>query len=111
MSIIIDIGTDFARYPFGRYKSDGEYSGERFRQDFLERALRSATGKITVILDGARGMGSSFLEEAFGGLVREGFDPSLLKSRIEIVSRDATRVAQIEGYINEARRIMARARA
>ena len=67
--IKINIAKDFNRFPSGRYKRLGTTSGEGFREQFLEQPL--AAGKmITVELDGTIGYGSSFLEEAFGGLIR-----------------------------------------
>ena len=65
----IDISKHFSDVPAGRYKTDGPNSGERFRNDFLVPALH-AGNKVEVILDGSEGYGSSFLEEAFGGLIR-----------------------------------------
>ena len=71
-SITINIATDFTPYPGGRYRSDGDFSGERFREELLRPAFSNAENEtITVDLDGAAGFGSSFLEEAFGGLVRD----------------------------------------
>jgi hypothetical protein len=64
---------DFAPSPGGRFVSDGEFSGEWFRDEILVPALRTANSDsepVVVILDGTSGYGSSFLEEAFGGLVR-----------------------------------------
>jgi hypothetical protein len=64
---------DFAPSPGGRYVSDGEYSGEWFRDDILAPALsaaQAASDTLVVELDGTSGYGSSFLEEAFGGLIR-----------------------------------------
>ena len=66
---------DFVPYPGGRFVSDGEYSGEWFREQILVPALNQAIQnheKLTVILDGVPGYGISFLEEAFGGIIREG---------------------------------------
>lgn len=60
---------DFTKYPGGRYRTDGKGSAEAFREDHLEPALRDG-GRVAVDLDGVLGAGSSFLEEAFGGLVR-----------------------------------------
>lgn len=71
---IIVIARDFSRYPGGRYKDDGEFSGEAFREDVLVPALNAARDthtKVVVDIDGAAGYPASFLEEAFGGLVRE----------------------------------------
>lgn len=85
---MINVAEDFTRYPGGRYREDGEHSGEEFRDDVLVPALERARvsgGKVTVVLDGVTGYPSSFLEEAFGGLVREGhFTAAALKSLLEI---------------------------
>jgi hypothetical protein len=98
----IELAKDFARYPFGRYTSDGPYSGERFRKEFLAKYLADKNETVRVVLDGALGLGSSFLEEAFGGLVRSGFDRTDLQRRIQIVSRDGTKSAEIARYISHA---------
>ncbi len=69
--MMIDVASDFSPYPAGRFKSDGPFSGEQFREDRLLPALRRGE-HVTVRLAGTKGYGSSFLEEAFGGLVRHG---------------------------------------
>lgn len=81
----IDIGVDFSRTPLGRYHpKDGPNTGERFRSEFLVPALRSGD-TVIVRIDQAEGYGSSFLEEAFGGLIRkEGFSASTLKEKLKI---------------------------
>ena len=81
----INIGVDFSRTPLGRYHpKDGPNTGERFRNEFLAPALRSHP-LVTVRIDQVEGYGSSFLEEAFGGLVRrEGFTALDLKNRVKI---------------------------
>ena len=66
----ISIAEDFSRYPAGRFRSDGDASGEAFREDLLVTAL-DQFDTVKVVFDGIAGCGSSFLEEAFGGLVRE----------------------------------------
>jgi len=68
------IADEFSRYPGGRFREDGPNSGEEFRDDLLVPALneaRVAGGTVFVELDGTAGYASSFVEEAFGGLVRE----------------------------------------
>jgi hypothetical protein len=75
----ISIANDFTRFPGGRYREHGKGSGELFREDFLLPVLRA--GETAVVdLDGTSGYPSSFLEEAFGGLVRAGFTPSQIRS-------------------------------
>jgi hypothetical protein len=98
----ISVSEDFTKYPYGRYRNDGPNSGEEFRDDHLIPALKK-NDLIEVILDGAAGYGSSFLEEAFGGLVRKGFKKELLRNKLIIVSKnDPTYVNEIWGYIDDA---------
>lgn len=96
---MINIAEQFTRFPAGRYRSDGRYSGERFREDFLAPALRQHA-KVAVQLDGTMGYGSSFLEEAFGGLVRAGFESEALLDQIVLESRDASLVSEIKEYLS-----------
>lgn len=103
----IDIGRDFSRVPAGRHSADGDYSGEAFREKLLAPALREFTD-VRVILDNTEGFGSSFLEEAFGGLVRvSGFTAEFLRKHltIEAASKPAQRYKKkILQYIDEAER-------
>jgi STAS-like domain of unknown function (DUF4325) len=95
----IKILEDFTRYPAGRYVSDGGFSGERFRKELLVPALNMAD-TVEIYLDGTLGYGSSFLEEAFGGLVRiEGLKSSDLLKRLVFVSNDETLITEIRQYL------------
>lgn len=97
----INVANDFSKYPAGRFKSDGPFSGESFRDKILIPALKKDNATIEIDLDGARGYGSSFLEEAFGGTVRKGFSPESLLSRIQFIStRDPSLIEEIKRYIN-----------
>lgn len=104
---IINIRKDFSRYPAGRYLADGPYNGEKFREKFLIPALSEAINqdeKVKVELDGVRGYNSSFLEEAFGGLVRsEKFASTKnLPEKFEFISTDKSLIEEIRGYMEEA---------
>lgn len=100
---VINLERDFSRYPAGRYLEDGPYNGQKFRDEFLVPALKDETVSHVVIeLDGARGLGSSFLEEAFGGLIRAGISRSDALNRVELISQDASLIEEIRGYIKEA---------
>lgn len=66
----ITIAKDFSKFPAGRFREDGKASGAAFRDDLLVAPLRKEE-RVLVVFDGVAGFGSSFLEEAFGGLVRE----------------------------------------
>jgi hypothetical protein len=70
VNTVISIANDFSKFPAGRYESDGPASGQSFREKHLKPAL-DANDMVTVDMDGVLGYGSSFLEEAFGGLVRD----------------------------------------
>lgn len=95
---VINVARDFSKYPAGRYLEDGPASGQLFRERFLIPALKESK-ILTIELDGTRGYGSSFLEEAFGGAVREGFSPTLVKSAFPLVSDDQSLVDEIHDYI------------
>lgn len=102
----IDVARSFTSYPVGRTRSDGRYSGEAFRDDHLVPALKA--GAVTVLMDGAKGYGSSFLEEAFGGLVyRRGFEPGQLRERLVIRTKHSLLSAEIWSYIKEAGQLKA----
>lgn len=98
---MISVVNDFSENPAGRYVADGPNSGERFRNEYLLPPLREGKS-IVVNLDGALGFGSSFLEEAFGGLVRNGIPASDLLKRITIKSSVSIYGARIRRYIEEA---------
>lgn len=101
-SITIDIANDFSPFPAGRNRADGRYSGEAFRDDLLLPALKS-TEHVVILFDGAAGYGSSFLEEVFGGLVREhGYNNFALKERLTLTSSDTLLIEEIESYIFDA---------
>lgn len=65
----INVVKDFNKKPYGRYPNDGEGCGQYFRQRVLAPALREHD-QVHVILDGYNRYGRSFLDEAFGGLIR-----------------------------------------
>ena len=94
----IKISDSFSRYPAGRYIKDGPFSGELFRNEFLEPALQGGN-KTIIDLDGTRGYGSSFLEEAFGGLVRKQYAPERILDSFEFKSQDESLILEIKDYI------------
>lgn len=101
--LIINVAKEFTRFPSGRFKANGDTSGEAFRQRFLEPALREGKD-ITVELDGTIGYGSSFLEEAFGGLVRSlKIEPQTIKLKLHVKSQDLSLIEEIYEYISDAR--------
>lgn len=99
--ITIQLAKEFSRYPAGRNTKDGPFSGELFRKKFLEPNLK-VHDELIIELDGARGYGSSFLEEAFGGLVRAGYSIEDLKKRLTIRAANESLAVEIFDYIERA---------
>ena len=98
----IDVSKQFSPTPAGRYLSDGPYSGEAFREKLLFPAL-NANDVVEINLDGALGYGSSFLEEAFGGLVREkGLKMADLRRKLRIKTSRKFYGDRIWFYIEQA---------
>ncbi len=108
--MILSIPNEYSKFPAGRTPADGPFNGQRFREEFLLPALHralAAKSKLVVSLDGAGAYSSSFLEEAFGGIVRaKVFSNDVLSGLLEIRAEDAAyRPAKIdaESYMAEAR--------
>lgn len=100
--IEINVGSDFSPAPGGRNYSDGPNSGERFRCEFLEPNLKKYD-RVTVYLDTTEGYGSSFLEEAFGGLIRNSlFTADQLTGKLDLHSSDDFLLTEIKQYISDA---------
>lgn len=98
----INIAKDFSAFPAGRYLSHGKYTGEGFRKEHLLPALKDYE-KVIVNFDGGKGYGSSFLDEAFAGLIRsEGYTRQQLENKLELVSSSPSLVQESWQYIREA---------
>ena len=79
----VHLARDFSRFPGGRFRDDGPHSGQEFREGILGPALKSGE-RVVVSLDGVAGLPASFLEEAFGGLIRSGFSLNHLERHLEV---------------------------
>lgn len=75
---VVKVVKDFHPLPAGRYLEDGPGNGTTFREKFLVPALQQHRD-LLIDLDDAPGYPSSFLEEAFGGLVRLKFSPEVIR--------------------------------
>lgn len=91
MNVIkIVIAKDFTNTPGGRYKNEGDFSGEEFRNSVLRPKYEKAVVEnkmLFVDLDGCMGYPSSFLDESFGGLARE-FSSEDISKRMILKSDD-----------------------
>ena len=96
---------EFSKTPGFRKIEDGPYSGELFFRDYLQPKFQEALDKnaiLLVILDGARGYGTSFLEESFGGLARR-YGAEIVLQHLEVISDDEPYLADdVKTYIDEA---------
>jgi len=89
----VNIAKDFSTTPAGRRENDhGPNSGETFRKKFLVPKLREAIesrSTLSVVLDGTAGYPASFLDEAFGGLIREdNFQKADLDRHLDVKAED-----------------------
>ncbi|WFF38005.1 STAS-like domain-containing protein [Moraxella nasibovis] len=102
MTRTIQVAKDFALLPAGRYKKDGSHTGEHFREK-LKDLLSQSNESIEVNFDGVLGAGSSFLEEAFAGLIRDGIlGKQDFKNKICIIANENPEIAEkVHRYIEE----------
>jgi hypothetical protein len=100
----ISVAKQFSRTPGGRFRFMGPDSGEEFRDAMLKALKTKPPQNLIVTLDGVEGYGSSFLEEAFGGLIRAGVLPAEeILRRVRVIAR----APEFETYALEARQYMA----
>ena len=97
----INILKDFSKIPFGRTEKHGPKNGTVFRKILVD-ALNE---NDVVNVDFANLVfipGSSFMDEAFGGLTRdEGYTVSELKERLHIINSSEAIKEEIEQEISE----------
>lgn len=82
--------TSFSQSPGPRYWTQGEASGEKYYHEVLNKAFVEAYDKkatLEIILDGADGYASSFLDETIGNLVFD-FGEKLVKDTVVFVSKE-----------------------
>lgn len=79
---------DFSRFPGGRYRSKGRFSGEAFRDDILNDALENHE-VILVNLTEARVLLPSFIDEAFGPFIAN-VGEAKFRERVKFVFREDT---------------------
>ena len=96
----IQLAKEFSRAPFGRTPKDGPHSGQVFRDRHLVPALEKHE-HVEVWLDGVAMLGTSFLEEAFAGLVRSGsFTEDELRRKLEI--KFERQNGELQDYVRRA---------
>lgn len=103
----LSVAEKFSVTPGPRRRVEGKYSGEEFRETRLRDAVREAIARreiLVVVLDGTAGYGTSFLEEAFGGLIRnDGIPLSDLHKWVRLEStEEPDLLREVEEYMLEA---------
>ncbi len=99
----IHIAVDFSETPGARYRAEGDFSGEEFRDTLLEPKFleaRQKGEKLTINLDGGYGYPTSFLEEAFGGLARKYCATDVLATLVFVSNDEPSLVSEIKEYIS-----------
>lgn len=102
------VKNDFSSTPGPRRISEGDFSGELFRELCLEPKLKEAIEKNKILfidLDGTSGFGTSFLEEGFGGLIRiNKYSYEDIIAHIELKSDDEEYIKEdIMAYLEDAK--------
>ena len=100
---MINIAEDFSKFPGPRFIDLGPYSGQKFKDEVLKPAINDHGDNIVINLDGTMGYGSSFLEESFGGLIRDGIYPRIVFSIIDkiISTDDISLIDEVRGYVTD----------
>jgi len=96
------IAQGFSQTPGGRKRTDGSFSGEEFRDDVLKQLYSQAkenNEQLLIDLDGGYGYGSSFLEEAFGGLQRQYKGENILDIIVLKSDDDPMQTEKIKKYV------------
>ncbi len=97
---------DFSKTPGGRTPAQGPKSGQEFRNRILAPQVKKALqngGSVEVNFDGVVGAPTSFLEETFGGLIRELDVPY---EKLEKTLYVTAETKELRAYITLAHRYM-----
>lgn len=105
----LNISKDFSRTPGPRARDEGKFSGEEFLEDLLYPKLKTVIdtkSELEINLDGTAGYGTSFLEEAFGGLIRKkGLAENQILKHIKLISNNEPYlIDDIKEYLADAQR-------
>lgn len=106
-TVILVVAKEFSPTPGFRTKEEGPFPAVDFRDKLLYPRLKDAienNDSLIVDLDGAAGYGTSFLEEAFGGLIREcKLSYEDIMAHLQLKSEDdPSYIEEINGYLSDA---------
>lgn len=107
MDVTISIARNLSIEPGARYPEEGPKSDEEFRQTILiTLKMREAIANknhLIVVLNGTAGLGTSFLDEPFGGLIRKDrIKYNDIKCHLKLVSTEAPHyLAEVSYYLKK----------
>lgn len=106
-TVLLVVAKEFSSTPGFRTKEEGPFPAVDFRDNLLYPRLKDAIENndiLMVDLDGSAGYGTSFLEEAFGGLIREcKLSYQDIKAHLQLKSDDdPSYIDEINGYLYDA---------
>lgn len=85
-TLTINISKEFSKYLGGRYKKYFQFSGEEFREKFLDENFEKYD-KIHIELDGTLGYQWDFLDESFGVIARK-YGKDQFNEKFNFISRN-----------------------
>jgi len=104
-ALCIVVARDFTDTPGPRHRDEGDFSGDRFKEEILAPKFKEAlalNAALVIDLDGTEGYATSFLEAAFGGLARE-FGSEKVRRHLDYKSlEEPYLIEEINRYITEA---------
>lgn len=98
MNTVRIVVKDWTRFPGGRFKSDGEHSGEEFREVFLEHNVKAGR-RFEIDFNGIFTAGWSFLDEALGYYVSELGESGFRERFVLIADDDPDILEEMESII------------
>ena len=95
---VINVADDFSDFPVGRDKNKNPFSGDRFRDDYLIPPLKR-NEKVLVNFENVFACPPSFLDEAFGGLVRKyKNNKKQLDHMLSLIDFRKTNITKYDGF-------------
>lgn len=99
------IAKQYTETPGPRFIKEGNFSGEHFRDTILQGLVKQAKHEkknIQIDFDGGYGYPTSFLEEAFGGLIRALKDKTVISMFKFKSDEEPTLIDEINEYMKKA---------
>lgn len=100
--LTINIAADFSKYIGGRERRIADFSGEEFRERFLDDNFEKYD-RITVELDGTLGYPVDFLDETFGTMARR-HGAEAFWAKFNLVARNNFYIDKIAYIVNHSKK-------